>query len=83
MRKFYCLLGLFSGLLMLLLVSCSAGPGTETPEEKIILELLIEPQSRDELIQQSGLSVSEANTIISILEIKGLISESMGEIHRN
>ncbi|HAM09161.1 MAG: hypothetical protein A2X05_13250 [Bacteroidetes bacterium GWE2_41_25] len=46
MRKFYCLLGLFSGLLMLLLVSCSAGPGTETPEEKIILTPKPSPSPR-------------------------------------
>ena len=53
-----------------------------SPSEKSFLELLAEPMSRDELIRQSGLSASEANTIVSVLEIKGLIKETMGEVRR-
>jgi len=53
-----------------------------SPSERSFLELLAEPMSRDELIRQSGLSASEANTIVSVLEIKGLIKETMGEVRR-
>lgn len=51
-------------------------------DEKKMLELLAAPLSRDELIRASGFSVSDANTILSVLEIKGLIKESLGEIRR-
>jgi DNA processing protein len=48
--------------------------------EKKILDLLHEPLARDELIRQSKLHASEANMYISLLEMKGHIKESMGEI---
>ena len=51
-------------------------------DEKKLLELLDEPLSRDELITQSGMSAPNANAIISLLEIKGLISESLGKIRK-
>ncbi len=51
-----------------------------SPIERILLELLKEPLPRDELIRQSSLSTSEANTTLSVLEIKGLIKETSGEI---
>jgi DNA processing protein len=50
-------------------------------DELKIIELLQNPMSKDELIRKSGMNISQANTIISILEIKGLIKESLGEIH--
>jgi DNA processing protein len=50
-------------------------------EEKKILELLNEPISRDELIQKSEMSITEINPLISLMEIKGLIKESAGEIY--
>lgn len=50
-------------------------------EEKKIIELLNEPLSRDELIQKSGMSAIELNPLISLMEIKGLIKESAGEIY--
>lgn len=53
-----------------------------SPGEKIILELLRSPLHRDELIRQSKLSTSEANMILSTLEIKGLVTEMLGEIRR-
>ncbi|MBI2482392.1 MAG: DNA-protecting protein DprA [Candidatus Vogelbacteria bacterium] len=50
-------------------------------KEKIILELLaIEPLPRDEVIARSLLTISEANTTLAMLEIKGVIMESLGEI---
>ncbi len=49
--------------------------------EKMILGFLsVEPLLRDELIKKTGLTISEANTTLSIMEIKGLIKESMGQI---
>ncbi|MSU55431.1 MAG: DNA-protecting protein DprA [Candidatus Taylorbacteria bacterium] len=51
-----------------------------SPEEKKIIALLSNPLPRDELIQELGISTSEANTILGMMEIKGLIKESMGEI---
>lgn len=48
--------------------------------ERALLELLAEPLPRDELIRQSGLSASEANTALSVLEIRGFIKETLGEI---
>lgn len=52
-----------------------------SPEERKILELLQNPQGRDDLIRISGFSSSETNSILAVLELKGLIKESMGEIH--
>lgn len=53
-----------------------------SPEEKKILEILSEPVSRDELIRKVGLAPNAVNALISMLEIKGLIAEKTGEIHR-
>ena len=54
-----------------------------SPEEKAVLESLHEPMSRDELIRLMNKPISEANSLLSIMEIKGLIKESMGEIYKN
>jgi DNA processing protein len=50
-------------------------------KERKVLEFLKEPNSRDEVTRALSLSASEANTLLGILEIKGLIKESMGELH--
>lgn len=50
------------------------------PEEKSVLKLLTEPVERDELIRRIKLPVGEANALLSVMEIKGLIKEEMGEI---
>ncbi|MFA6552404.1 MAG: DNA-processing protein DprA [Candidatus Paceibacterota bacterium] len=52
-----------------------------SPEELRIIELLKNPQTRDDLIQNLKLPASKVNTTLSILELKGLIREFMGEIH--
>ncbi len=50
-------------------------------KEKIILELLtIEPLPRDEVIARSGLATGDANATLAMMEIKGLIIESLGEL---
>ena len=51
-----------------------------SPEELLIIKILSEPLEKDELIRQMKMPVSKASTVISIMEIKGLIKESMGEI---
>lgn len=52
-----------------------------TPEERRIIELLQEPKERDELIRNCGLPTHEINTILTVMEIKGIIVERMGMIH--
>ncbi len=51
-------------------------------EEKQIWEIIIEPQSRDAIIEISGKSIQEINSLLSVMEIKGLIKEELGEIRR-
>jgi DNA processing protein len=53
-----------------------------SPEEKSILELLREPYERDALIRASGMDASDANVLLSIMEIKELIKEEYGEIKK-
>ncbi len=52
-------------------------------DELLIIKMLSSPQPKDELIQElsSHLSISQINITLSILEIKGLIKESLGEMH--
>jgi DNA processing protein len=54
-----------------------------TAQEAKILELLHEPTPRDNLIREARLSAEEANSLLSLLEIKGLIKEVGGKIYRN
>ncbi len=51
-----------------------------TIEEKKILKILTEPIERDELIRTMKMPTGIANSILSIMEIKGLIKEELGEI---
>jgi len=53
-----------------------------TSEEKIFIELLRSPIPRDELIRKSKLDTGTASAILSLLEIKGLITEEMGEVRK-
>lgn len=49
--------------------------------EKRVVEILnVEPLARDDLIRVLELPISEANSLLGIMEIKGLIKETMGEI---
>jgi DNA processing protein len=50
------------------------------PEEKEVLKLLREPQARDDLIRAMKCGTAEANSLLSVMEIKGLIKEELGEI---
>ncbi len=53
-----------------------------TKQEKEVLELLREPAERDELIRMMKMGTGEANAMLSVMEIKGLIKEELGEIRR-
>ncbi len=50
------------------------------PEEKSVLKILSEPMSRDELIRAMKMPTGEANALLSVMEIKELIKEELGEI---
>jgi len=49
-------------------------------EENMIIELLHEPLPRDDIIRASGLPTHHINSLLTAMEIKGVIIESMGEI---
>ncbi|MFA5937517.1 MAG: DNA-processing protein DprA [Candidatus Paceibacterota bacterium] len=51
-----------------------------SPEEKKVIELLREPIPRDDLIRAMKMPIQNANAILSVMEIKELIKEEMGEI---
>ncbi|KKQ88171.1 MAG: protecting protein DprA protein [Parcubacteria group bacterium GW2011_GWF2_38_8] len=51
-----------------------------SPEEKKIINLLREPIPRDDLIRAMQMPIQNANAILSVMEIKELIKEEMGEI---
>jgi DNA processing protein len=50
------------------------------PEEKNILKILTTPIPRDELIRAMKMPTGVANAMLSVMEIKGLIKEELGEI---
>lgn len=52
-------------------------------EEMKMIELLREPIERDMLIRESGMDIASANALLSIMEIKELIKEELGEIRKN
>lgn len=52
-----------------------------TPEEKKVIELLAESLPRDDLIDALDIPINQANALLSLMELKGLIKESTGEIH--
>jgi DNA processing protein len=53
-----------------------------SPEEQKIFDLLAEPMPRDELIRASGVHASDGNTLLSVMEIKGIIIEKGGDFRR-
>ena len=62
----------------------TANPTRDCSEdEKIILEALKEPMTKDDLIRTLKIPVSKFNATLSILEIKDLIRETMGMFNRN
>lgn len=56
-------------------------PEDLSDDEKKVLELLaIEPLARDDLIRELGLATSDANTLLGVMELRGLIKETLGEV---
>ena len=51
-------------------------------EEMKIIGLLLEPVERDDLIRESKMDIATANALLSIMEIKDLIKEELGEIRK-
>lgn len=51
-----------------------------SPEENKVIKLLHEPIPRDELIRALNMKTAEANALLSIMEIKELIKEELGEM---
>ncbi len=51
-------------------------------EEMKIINLLREGMERDELIRNSKMDIAKANALLSIMEIKDLIKEELGEIRK-
>lgn len=51
-----------------------------SPQEKKVINILREAKPRDELIRELGMSIQEANSLLSVMEIKNLIKEELGEI---
>lgn len=49
-------------------------------DEQKVIALIQSPLSRDELIEQLGLPIQEIQVLLSAMEIKGLITERLGEI---
>lgn len=52
-------------------------------EELKVIDLLLEPMPRDELIRALEMDTPKANALLSIMEIKELIREELGEIRRS
>ena len=51
-----------------------------TPEEQRVLEIIKSPLSREELIGILELPITEANVLLSSMEIKGIITEELGVV---
>ena len=53
-----------------------------SPLEEKVLSALNEPMQKDDLIRKLGMPASEVNSIITMLQINGVLKESGGEIYR-
>lgn len=54
-----------------------------SPFEEKILSALIEPMSKDDLIRKLGVSATEINSILTLMQLNGVIKESGGELFKN
>ena len=64
-------------------VEASQKEFTLNDEEKKVMELLLEPIGRDELIRGLDTDIGTANVLLASMELRGIIAESMGEIRKN
>ena len=49
-------------------------------EEKKVIKLLREAKPRDELIRELNMPIQQANSLLSVMEIKNIIKEELGEM---
>lgn len=52
-------------------------------DERRIYDLLVEPLTRDEIARRLALHAAHASVCISMLELKGLVTESAGHVRRS
>ncbi len=52
-----------------------------SPEELLVVKILNEPLTKDDLIRKMSMPTSKASAVLSIMEIKGVIKESLGKIY--
>jgi DNA processing protein len=52
-----------------------------SPEEKAVIKILREPLPKDDLLRSLNMPIAQANAVLSVMELKGLIKETLGEIH--
>ena len=52
-----------------------------SPEEKTVIKILRAPLPKDDLLRALNMPIAKANAILSVMELKGLIKETLGEIH--
>ncbi len=50
-------------------------------EEKAVIKILREPIPKDDLLRALNMPVGQANAVLSVMELKGLIIERLGEVH--
>jgi DNA processing protein len=62
--------------------SVSENQADLSADERRVIDIIAEPCSRDELIAALAMPISEANILLSTMEIKGLIHEELGVIRR-
>ena len=60
--------------------SAAASRGDLSDNERHVLEIIVTPLSRDDLIEKLELPISEANILLSTMEIKGLIIEELSVV---
>ncbi|MDB5238160.1 MAG: protecting protein DprA [Candidatus Kaiserbacteria bacterium] len=53
-----------------------------SPEERRVFDIIASPLSRDQLIDALELPISDANVLLSMMEIKGLIVEELGVVRQ-
>jgi DNA processing protein len=51
-----------------------------SPQELRVFEIIASPRARDELLSALGLPITEANVLLSTMELKGLIVEELGVV---
>jgi DNA processing protein len=57
-------------------------PSNLTPDEQRVLELLREPIEKEMIYGCLALSTSEVNSLLTMMELKGLIRESLGKLYQ-